>query len=265
MKKTLMRGLVSVGFVALLGACGGAEQDSASKITNGKVLGDSDYPSVVLLYDAKLGAICTGTFINETTVISAAHCTEGGKVDATGKVTGSLSIINVKDLAAGQAELVATSTAIVRNIQWDKAGKNVNKYDLSLITFPAGSAKAVSSLAASSPKAGAQLTIVGYGLNQSKNLADGSSAGVKRIGANTVTSVSAGFIQFSGQSTTTTANGSNSSASAGDSGGPLFVDGKLAGITSGGGSAGLFSSKTTSMYIDINSADSKAFLGKYLK
>ena len=265
MQRVVFRGLVSVAFVSMMGACGVAEQDSASKIVNGKSIDNADYPSVVLLYDAKVGAICTGTFINETTVVSAAHCTEGGKVDALGNVTGALSIITVKNLAAGEAQLVATSTRIVRNIKWDKAGKNVNKYDLSLITFPVGTAKAVSSFAAATPKVGARFTIVGYGLNQSKNIMDGASAGVKRLGENVVSSVSLGFIQFTGASTTTTADGTNVSAGAGDSGGPLFVDGKLAGITSGGGSAGWFSNKTKSLYIDVNSTDSQAFIKKFLK
>jgi secreted trypsin-like serine protease len=263
MKKFLASSLSSLAFVTLLGACGTADQDSASKITNGKVIQAADYPSVVLLYDQKLGALCTGTFINETTVISAAHCTDSGRVDAVGNVTGSLLLINVN--SSGEAELVATSTSMVRNIKWDQAGKNVNQYDLSLITFPVGTAKAVSQLASVTPKRGASFTIVGFGLNQSKNLNDGSSAGIKRTGTNVVSSISGGFIQFTGQSTTTTANGTNSSASAGDSGGPLFVDGKLAGITSGGGQAGIFSSNTQSLYVDINSSSSKAFLSKFLK
>lgn len=261
----LASSLSSLALVSFLGACGTADQDSASKITNGKVIQTAEYPSVVLLYDSKLGAICTGTFINETTVISAAHCTDSGKVDTIGNVTGTLSILNITNAAAGEAELVATSTSMVRNIKWDKAGKNVNKYDLSLITFPAGTARAISSFASASPKKGAAFTIVGFGLNQSKNLNDGSSAGIKRLGNNVVSSISGGFIQFTGQSTTTSANGTNSSASAGDSGGPLFVDGKLAGITSGGGQAGIFSSNTQSLYVDINSTDSQAFLTKFLK
>ncbi|MBC7661860.1 MAG: S1 family peptidase [Chitinophagaceae bacterium] len=266
MRRFLVHGLLSVGVVSLLGACGAkSNQGSALKVTNGQLATSKQYPSVVLLYDAKLGAMCTGTFVNETTVISAAHCTEGGTVDAKGNVTGSpLSIISISDLAGGQASLVATATAEVRNIQWDKNGKNVNKYDLSLITFPAGTAKAVSALADASPSAGDDLTIVGYGLNQSDDLSDGSSAGVKRIGHNTVAVVSEGFIQFDGDSETTTANGTHSSASAGDSGGPLFINGKLAGITSGGGKADASSPDTTSLYIDVNSIESQAFLSTHL-
>ncbi len=265
MKQTFMKGLVTATFAVAFG-CGAPHADnSAVKITNGKTLTDADYPSVVLLYDASAGALCSGTFINSTTVISAAHCTESGKVASDGTVSGaSLSIIKVQNLAAGQASLVATATKLVRNPLWDKNGKNVNKYDLSLITFPEGTAEAVSQIATVEPSAGDKLTIVGYGLNQSTNLQDGSSAAVKRIGTNTIKDVSEGFIEFTGANKTTSADGTNASASAGDSGGPLFVNGKVAGVTSGGGAGGIFSSSSESLYIDLNSPESQAFLKAHL-
>jgi secreted trypsin-like serine protease len=265
MTRILVSSLLSVSGFLALSACGSQDATtSEEKITNGKVLNGSEYPSVVMLYDQKIGAICTGTFVTDRTVISAAHCTMSGKIDAKGNVDGSILIVKVKNLEAGEVELIAESEAMVRNPLWESNGKNVNKWDLSLITFPKGTAKAVSDFATSKPKVRDTLTIVGYGLNQSKNLLDGKSAGVKRVGTNTVTAVSDGFIQFKGQSATTTADGTKSSASGGDSGGPLFVNGKLAGITSGGGADwfGLGSS-STSLYVDLNSPESKAFLSQH--
>ncbi|MES2744342.1 MAG: trypsin-like serine protease [Bdellovibrionota bacterium] len=265
MKRILMNSLLSASSLLALNACGNQDTStSEQKITNGKVIANSDYPSVVMLYDAKMGAICTGTFVTETTVIAAAHCTMSGEIDSQGNVDGSLLIVNVIDLAAGEVQAIAESTSMVRNPLWEKNGKEVNKWDLSLITFPKGTAKAVSDFATAKPKANDALTIVGYGLNQSKNLFDGSSAGIKRVGANTVTAVSDGFIQFKGQSATTTADGTKSSASGGDSGGPLFIGGKLAGVTSGGGADwfGLGSS-STSLYVDLSSAESRTFLSAH--
>jgi hypothetical protein len=174
-----------------------------------------------------------------------------------------LAIIKISDPVNKKAELVAESTAVVRNPLWDKNGRNVNKWDLSLITFPEGTAKAVSELASVPAKSKDKFTIVGFGLNQMKDVSNGDSAGVKREGANTVSSISGGFIQFTGKDSTTTGDGTDVSSASGDSGGPLFINGKVAGVTSGGGWGGF--GRTRSLYIDLWSAESRAFLGKYLE
>jgi secreted trypsin-like serine protease len=265
MKKVsgIVRGAVSLGVIGLAAACGVAPADrSEVKVTNGREVGETEYPSVVLLYDKTQGAICTGTFITPTVVLSAAHCTMGGKVDADGNVDLKLAIIKISDAAEKKAELVAESTAIVRNPLWDKNGGNVNKYDLSLITFPEGTAQAVSAIASTPAKAKDKFTIVGYGLNQMKDVSKGDSAGVKREGVNTVSSVSGGFIQFTGKDSTTSGDGTDSSSASGDSGGPLFINGKVAGVTSGGGWGGF--GRTRSLYVDLWSTESRAFLAKHL-
>ncbi len=265
MKRLFVSGLMAASSIVGLSACGVQEDTSSQKITNGLEIASDEYKSVVMLYDPKQGAICTGTFISDDTVISAAHCTMSGKANAQGNVTGSLVIVNPINIQAGQVEQVAKTIKMVRNPLWEKNGKNVNKWDLSVLTFPKGTARAVSEIASSAPVAKDPFVIVGYGLNQSKNLFDGSTAGVKRLGNNVVGSVTDGFIQFKGQSATTTADGTKSSASGGDSGGPLFVDGKLAGITSGGAADWFgFGSSSTSLYVDLNSPESQAFLSKHI-
>ncbi len=266
MKKVsgIARGVVSLGLIAWVAGCGVAPSNASQvKVTNGREVAESEYPSVILLYDKAEGAICTGTFITATVVLSAAHCTMGGEVDADGNVIDHvISIIKITDPIAKKAELIADSVKVVRNPLWDKNAKNVNKWDLSLITFPEGTSAAVSALAAVPAKAGDQLTIVGYGLNQMANTSDGSSAGVKREGTNKVTSVSGGFVQFTGLDKSKQGDGSDSSSASGDSGGPMFINGKLAGVTSGGGFGGF--GRTRALYVDIWSAESRAFLSKYL-
>ncbi|HYX38787.1 MAG TPA: trypsin-like serine protease [Oligoflexus sp.] len=265
MKKVsgIVKGAVTLGALGLATACGVSPADrSEVKVTNGREVGETEYPSVVLLYDSVQGGICTGTFITPTVVLSAAHCTMAGKVDADGNVELKLAMIRIKDPVAKQAELIAESTSIIRNPLWDKNGRNVNKYDLSLITFPAGTSQAVSAIASVGAKAKDKFTIVGYGLNQMKDMSNGDSAGVKREGVNAVSSVSGGFIQFTGKDSTTTADGTDVSSASGDSGGPLFINGKVAGVTSGGGWGGF--GRTRSMYIDLWSSESQAFLGKHL-
>jgi hypothetical protein len=141
-----------------------------------------------------------------------------------------------------------------------------------VIDFPADSAPAVSSVATRAPAAGQTLTIVGYGnnVNGFDNFGEqtGSGAGTKRAGTNRVDSVSGGFINFNGlpEADGVSTEGSLVSSGSGDSGGPLFVDGKLAGITSGGGlrSDGRGGYLASSKYVDINSVYVKSFLASAL-
>ncbi len=258
----IARSLVALGIAASLWGCGQVTEKSDVKVTNGREVKEGEYPSVVLLFDKAAGAICTGTFINPTTVLTAAHCSMSGSINAEGEVNIQLSIINIKDAVKKEAEIVAESTRVVRNPLWDKNGGNVNGYDLSLVTFAPGVAKGVSALASQGARVGDRLEIVGFGLNQATDLKNTNSAGIKRVGTNKVTNVALGFIQFTGADKTSKADGTNSSASSGDSGGPLFINGKVAGVTSGGGWGGF--GKTQSLYIDLSSDSSQEFLNTYL-
>ena len=238
----------------------GVESGSDIKVANGTVIPETSYPSVVLLYD-QAGSICTGTFITDEIVLTAAHCTMSGKVDSQGNVDLTLGIIEIEDAEENKAKLVAKSTRIVRNPLWDRNGRNVNRYDLGVVYFPEGTARAVSRITDYPARQGDDFTIVGYGLNQTLDMNDGSSAGVKRVGYNSVSSVSGGFIQFYGQTKTTSGDGSNASSGSGDSGGPLFIDGEIAGVTSGGGNSW---GQARSLYVDVHSSTSRDFLEQFI-
>ncbi|MBF0443919.1 MAG: trypsin-like serine protease [Oligoflexales bacterium] len=259
---------ISVILAAGLVGCGSVRDISSElTVTNGKVISEGEYPEVILLHDPAAGAICTGTFIKDDTVLTAAHCTMQGKeIDKTsGKVNHTIYWAEVvADGEKRKAEKIAASTAIYRNPLWDEEFKKqqVNKYDLAIVEFPPGTAKATARISSQKVKEGDTLTIVGYGLNyvpKSKTEIDKTSAGVKRMGTNKVSNLYRGFIYFSGATETTTADGTTVNASMGDSGGPLFIDGNLAGITSGGG-RDLFG-RGASLYIDLQTEESKAFLG----
>jgi len=255
-----LRGLSLVlALGGLTAACGSSPQvGSKIKITNGTEIPNEEFPSVVLLYDAAAGSICTGTFVTETIVLTAAHCSMGGKVDAAGNVDLTMYIIEISDQENKSAEIIGTSTKVLRNPQWDRNGGNVNRYDLGLVYFEPGVARAVSPIATSPARSGDNFTIVGFGLSSN----DQSTAGVKRMGVNRIDSISGGFVQFTGKSGTTNGDGTDSSAGSGDSGGPLFINGALAGVTSGGGWGGF--SRTRSLYVDVHSNTSKDYLKKYL-
>ena len=80
MMKSVAYKILGTGLLAstLIG-CGSAAQNSETKVTNGREITESTYPSVVLLVMelAEGQAICTGTFVNDSQVISAGHCVEG--------------------------------------------------------------------------------------------------------------------------------------------------------------------------------------------
>ena len=262
-RKLLNLSAVTLSF-AMMTACGQRSMDrsgSSVKVTNGTEIGNEDFPGVVLLYDAKIGSICTGSFVTETVVLTAAHCTMGGEVDRFGEVDHQLEIIEIDGNDKSSARVVASSTRVVRNPLWDFAGRNVNRYDLGLVFFEPGVAKDVVSLASEPAKVGDDFVIVGYGLNTS-TANDPSSARIKRMGNNTVSQITDGFIQFDGKSKTTNGDGTDVAAGSGDSGGPLLIAGQLAGVTSGGGWGGF--GRTRSLYIDLHSETSKEFLEKFI-
>jgi secreted trypsin-like serine protease len=268
MKKSVAYKILGTGLLAsaLIG-CGSSAHNSETKVTNGREIGESTHPSVVLLVmqtDEGQG-ICTGTFVNDSQIVSAGHCVEG--LDAANP---ALYVVTIN----AQGQYVATAKAVnfVRHPSYN-IRLGVSPYDVSVINFKADTAPAVSALATRAPSAGDTLTIVGYGnnVNEFDRWGDltGSGAGVKRVGTNTVDSVSGGFIHFLGLPE---ANGKMDlgtlvSSGSGDSGGPLFVNGKLAGITSGGGlrSDGRGGYVATSKYVDINSRYVKSFFDKELK
>jgi len=252
--------------LGLLFGCGQAYNiNSTEKVSNGKDISESEYPSVILLFDQTKGALCTGTFISDTTVLTAAHCTMGSSdIDLkTGKVNHTLYLARVIDIKQKKLEKLATSVAVYRNPKWDAEFKKqqVNKYDLGVVVFPKGTAKGISELSSVSPTQNDELTFVGYGLNyvpKNEKDIDTSSVGKKRVGYNNVAALKDGFIYFLGSVKTTTADGSKANASMGDSGGPLFINNKLSGVTSGGGRT-IFGG-SASVYIDLSSDVSNEFL-----
>lgn len=256
-----MKLLMSVLCLSSIVACGTAPRSSDIKVTNGQVISEDQHPEVIMTsFKTERGssASCTATFINDHVALTAAHCVNSGTVDSNGQVQMEVSYVT-RD-ASNQRLVVAKSVAVYQDLQWQASGGGVNPNDLGLVVFPAGTAKAHATISTKAPAVGDKLTIVGYGLNN-VGLTE-SGAGVKRQGNNTVKAVEKGFIKFEGVPTTTDATGTNSASGSGDSGGPLFIDGKLVGVTSGGSVNGVVK---VSNYVDLTSAASKAFLALHSK
>lgn len=241
------------------------EEQSSLKVTNGRSILETEYPSVVLLvsFSNEGESICTGTFVNDSQLITAAHCVEG--LDSQQPKLAYVKEVN------GELSLAAVAQNFVRHPEYNFAD-GVNPKDVAVVNFPANSAPAVSKIAAATPALDETLTIVGFGNNE--NFIDdagrqtGSGAGYKRVGTNTVLNVTDGMIGFVGVGGKTegVVEGELVSSGSGDSGGPLFVKDELAGVTSGGGFRPTeFGLVSVSLYVDLNSESVKSFLNANLK
>jgi secreted trypsin-like serine protease len=257
---TTLTVLALAGFTS---GCGSStNEQSTTKVTHGREIAESEFPSVVLLYmqTAEGASICTGTFVNNYQVVTAAHCVDGLS-------TTRPSLYYVSPGANGGLSANAQAVSLKRNSRFD-ISKGVSGSDLAVVSFSPNTAPATSEFASAPPKQDDPLTIVGYGNNetiQTETGIDGQGSGVKRVGTNKVFSIEEGLITFVGTSKASEPSlpvGENSLSGSGDSGGPLFINGRLAGVTSGGG----FSTQqdgsriAVSLYVDLTSAESRAFL-----
>ena len=97
---------------------------------------------------------------------------------------------------------------------------------------------------------------------------EGSGSGTKRYGTNKVSKKDRGFISFYGLAAEEegVTSGELVASGSGDSGGPMFVDGQLVGVTSGGGLVRTADGGVVSVshYVDLNSTESLNFLSQHI-
>ncbi len=263
--------------LSLIAACGpNPSQKSDLNITNGRIVLDSDYPEVVNLYrrvyqngKVKGGATCTGTWVAENTILTAAHCTGDGPSDANGLVENvEIVVFEITDHTTKPKATkgITRVVAAYRNKLWEK-DKSFNRYDLAILKTqeiqanerPRG-AIAISSVPA---KLKDSVEIIGFGFNNMSNFGK-SGDDLKRVGRNVIDSVSDGFYGLTGEvkDVASGATGEGSSAGQGDSGGPMLLNGQLVGVASGGGVGGIFARGQAS-YVNLSSPESQAFLKSF--
>lgn len=223
-------------FLALPMSCFPGHDDSSVKVLNGVEVASDEYPEVQKLDRSYSDKICTGSFVSHNTFLTANHC-----VDLHDHTAQELSVNGVHPIAAYDHPFLSMG----------------RKYDLAVLIFPSHTSDSFTSILNRNPVAGDSLTIVGFGINQSE-----ADRGVKRKGTNTLDSVMDGVLTFTGDARpqvgsdgTSISTGEDVSARGGDSGGPLFIQGMLAGTTSGGGG-------NKSHYVDLNSDQSRFVLQK---
>lgn len=221
----LMRSVSKASFAILVGnslaalACGTHNTGSASatKVTNGVEAAESDHPATTKL-DVLNTHMCTGTFLNDTTVLTARHCID--KQNPAGNV-------RVDTSAGGTAHQVTSINVFVIPGE-DSSLPEVLNYetDLAIVVFPEGTgagrgiaANAYPKLSDGAPSSGDWVHMLGFGGTDMS----GSNHGVLRSGDHEISFVDDGgfsWVAFSGEQ----------NVAPGDSGSAAYVNDKIVGV-----------------------------------
>ncbi len=186
----------------------------AAALVNGTEEAESSFPFTARLY--VLGThLCTGTFLNDTTVLTARHCiayadpTGNVRVDSGAQQSASVNVFYLDE---------GFDPALPPQLGYET--------DLALVVFPAGTGKGrgiggggYPALATDEPLPGDWLYLLGYGGTDMT----GAGAGVLRSGAHQIMFVDPADMSW-------VALPGEQNVAPGDSGSAGYIDGKVAGV-----------------------------------
>jgi secreted trypsin-like serine protease len=249
-------------------ACGQAEDPSEVKLTNAIETDSAAFPAVVQLMtkSENNSRFCTGFFVNEYQVLTAAHCVKDLSSDRPDLylVAGGNGTTEQR---AAKAFRYHVHTDFERGLD-----RVANPYDIAVVEFPAGAALNTIRLSSRTPRVNDTVTLVGYGSEQNvpgvSSTAAGVATGQKRYGQNSIKSSTDGILSVVGVATPRPGlqKGQYVATAQGDSGGPILLNSEVVGMMVAvdvrQGGAGQVSS--VSYAIDLNSPSSREFLDSIL-
>ena len=273
MKKTMMMALALAGTLTAGSASaadyvtGGLAQSYMTYTTVGQVSSSrtsaysgvgSLFVSTVSTATTGLGGLCTGSLIGSGTVLTAAHCLETNPNDPITSIAFYLPSFGDRSAASK----IFTASAFAVNPDYEASGGLIGGHDVALFTIT-GDTSAYDKYGIFTGNPLQQYTEVGTGTIGGPQ---GTNVGVandyrKRVGSNiyeyygnqVFSDVGAGVVMYDFDDGTAAHDvfgriGGNSqlgvaneaAASPGDSGGPAFIDGKIATVTSFGITGAVF-------------------------
>jgi hypothetical protein len=192
--------------------------ENSFSLVNGEIDEKDEYSPVVELKSGL--SICTGTFVSDSTLITAAHCVKSGEPGG-----------GIKAMIKGKS--LVPIKAFVPIVPTDE--KREPKNDVAVVLFANGTLDEWFPISRVPPRVGQRITIVGYG--QTDFVGNNTSDEKRRFGYNTITEITDGgaTIKYElGVTCQGQALGRDAMAGRGDSGGPLFTKSGLIGIISRG-------------------------------
>jgi len=195
---------------AVLLACKMRNSASSQKIVNGTPTSALEFPEVVAVQDDfSKRTKCTGTWLSPNTLVTAAHCLES----------------HGKDLELRAADIRPMFVLAKKN----GAGTAAN--DLAILVFQNSISTSAAPLATDGPASHDEITIVGFGCTDHRTE---EGKGTKRKGTSRISAIDPDGTIHAPAAGDSIPSSAQADSCFGDSGGPLFVNGKLAGVVSRG-------------------------------
>ena len=200
-----------------------AKSAACFKIING-IAPDNGVTAVIPLENKSSGGLCTGTFMGDNVVFTAAHCMDTSQLGGMGLSNGTMPVAMVN---GGIVGVDASSV--------NPAARPLK--DIAILIFADNTSKVWRRISPEAPQQGQMMAVAGYG--ETKFMSSGSVDGKVRFGYNTIESLDAeqGILRYQAPASHTgMAAGQEAISGRGDSGGPIiniFNNGLMA-LTSGG-------------------------------
>lgn len=171
--------LRSIGFLlALTGMVGCANPQNgaingATMTVDGQIIGGTDATgqedftrSIVSLYDVAQGALCTGSILSDSIVVTAAHCVDGSKVS-------DLRIIYGTNLETRNIIVRGVDAYAISPLWASRQNEEFNSGDIAIVHFngglPAGYKPAALLTDVNQLKDGTPVLLAGYGISDGVN------------------------------------------------------------------------------------------------